>query len=703
MIKIEGLVKKFSNDNAIDGISVEIAPGRITGIVGPDGAGKTTLVRLIAGLLVPNEGNIEVFGLDSIKDTQAIREILAYMPQRFGLYADLTVMENLELYAEMRGLEKPQRKSRHEQLLEFTGLRPFTERLSGRLSGGMKQKLGLACSLIKTPKLLLLDEPGVGVDPISRRELWRMVRELLSDEVVVIWNTAYLDEAEACDDVVLLNSGKQLFHSPPGELRNRMENRGLHVRGLPENRRRKVLANLVREPAVLDGTIQGNALRIVLKPDVGLEGVNVQKISGEVTKIEIIPVKPRFEDGFIDILGGTGQGGAMLSKRAPKKPGDGSPAVLAKGLTKRFGSFTAVRDNSFEIKRGEIFGLLGPNGAGKSTTFKMLCGLLKPSEGEGFISGHNLGKAASKARSRLGYMAQKFSMYGDLTVRQNLNFFAGIYGLWGFAKRKAIDEMIEIFELERYSSQNAATLPLGFKQRLSLAAAIMHEPDVLFLDEPTSGGDPIYFENRHEAEEALVNGRVRGVLFIQGDFTKNFHASGGGEVQLITDGVETNTATILENYLTGILNNWGMQQVRERVIMTPPRVEIESRVLFNPGLESRNALIPGSIVMIMAIIGTLLTSLVVAREWERGTMEAMLATPIGPKDMIIGKLIPYYVLGITSTGCCVLVSVFLFGGPFRGSIWAMYLISTAFMLASLALGFLISSLTKNQYSPRRSR
>ena len=209
--------------------------------------------------------------------------------------------------------------------------------------------------------------------------------------------------------------------------------------------------------------------------------------------------------------------------------------------------------------------------------------------------------------------------------------------------------------------------------------------------------EPIYYDNRYDAEEALVNGRIRGVIVLQNDFTRRFHAIEGGDIQLITDGVETNTATILENYVSGIVNLWGMQQIRDRGIITPVRVNIQSRVLFNPELESRNALIPGSIVMIMAIIGTLLTSLVVAREWERGTMEAMLATPIGPMDMIAGKLIPYYVLGIVSTGACILISVFLFHVPFRGSVWAMFLISTAFLMASLALGFLISTITKNQY------
>lgn len=508
MISIENLIKKFGSDFAISGISAQLKPGCITGIVGPDGAGKTTLVRLIAGLLKPTEGRIEVFGLDSIRDTSAIREILGYMPQRFGLYEDLTVLENLELYAAMRGLKKAEQKDRFDQLMTFTGLQPFTARLSGRLSGGMKQKLGLACSLIKMPKLLLLDEPSVGVDPISRRELWRMVRELVANDVVVIWNTAYLDEAEACDDVLLLNVGKQLFHGQPAILTQQMEGRVVQLRGLAENQRRKVLSKLLQSDKTRDGTIQGSALRIVMEQGTHLDNIALAKISNDATSLHVVPVTPRFEDGFIDILGGAGKGASPLAKRNPKALGDGKPVVVAHGLTKRFGLFTAVQNNCFEIQRGEIFGLLGPNGAGKSTTFKMLCGLLKPTEGEGFIAGYNLRKAASQARSRLGYMAQKFSMYGDLTVRQNLNFFAGTYGLWGFAKQRAVNEMIDMFDLGHYRNINASTLPLGFKQRLSLAAALLHEPDVLFLDEPTSGVDPLTRREFWTHINALVEGEV---------------------------------------------------------------------------------------------------------------------------------------------------------------------------------------------------
>ena len=482
MIRIDRLTKTFSKGDrpAIDALVAEILPGRIVGIVGPDGAGKTTLVRLIAGLLKPTSGTIEVFGLDSVKGSSKIREILGYMPQRFGLYEELSVLENLHLYAEMRGLDKNERKDRFAELLHFTGLEPFTERLARNLSGGMKQKLGLACSLIKMPKLLLLDEPGVGVDPISRRELWKMVRELVSEDVAVVWNTAYLDEAGSCDEVLLMNEGKLLFSGKPSKLTEKLRGRVVQIRGIPLQERRRELTRRIQCPEIVDGVIQGSAIRLVLKAGTVL-----------ASESHAVSVAPRFEDGFIDILGGVPKGESVLTKRAMKKATDDKPVVVARGLTKRFGGFTAVKNNHFTIRRGEIYGLLGPNGAGKSTTFKMLCGLLKPTEGEGFIAGYNLLKSPSQARARFGYMAQKFSMYGDLTVRQNLMFFAGVYGLWGLAKRRVVNEMIEMFELGQYASTNSMLLPLGFKQRLSLAAALMHEPDVLFLDEPTSGVDPL--------------------------------------------------------------------------------------------------------------------------------------------------------------------------------------------------------------------
>jgi ABC-2 type transport system ATP-binding protein len=490
LVTLSSVAYRFSEKAppALEGVTASIPTGGVTGLVGPDGAGKTTLLRLMAGLLVPSEGTVTACGLDTVRQTQALRVVLGYMPQRFGLYEDLTVMENLRLYADLQNVTGSLRRQRFAELLAFTGLTDFGTRLAGRLSGGMKQKLGLACSLIKKPTLLLLDEPSVGVDPISRRELWRMVKALTRQAVTVVWSTAYLDEAEQCDRVLLLNQGRLLFAGPPADLTNEVRGRSFQIRGLPQIRRRAVLRELQDRPEVADGVVQGRALRVVLRRDPsGAE----RPAWADLPNTRWVPVPARFEDGFLSRLGSVPRGDSALARTFTPIPDDGTAVVEARGLTKRFGGFTAVHDNSFSIKRGEIFGLLGPNGAGKSTTFKMMCGLIKPTEGRGLVAGLDLRRAASQARARLGYMAQKFSLYGDLSVRQNLRFFSGAYGLAGRRQRATMDEMVQVFSLEAYLNVNARDLALGFKQRLALACAVMHRPEVLFLDEPTSGVDPL--------------------------------------------------------------------------------------------------------------------------------------------------------------------------------------------------------------------
>ncbi len=486
IVKAEGLTKRFGKAApALDGISAEIYPAAITGLVGPDGAGKTTLIRLMTALLDADQGSLNVLGFDPAKDARWIQASIGYMPQRFGLYEDLTVAENLHLYAELRALPAAERASVFAELLAFTDLGRFTNRPAGKLSGGMKQKLGLACALIRKPRLLLLDEPSVGVDPISRRELWRMVSRLKDEGVGVVWSTSYLDEAEACDHVLLLNQGKLLFQGPPQELTERTKGRVFRVTGV-DGRRRAVLAEALDEPEVIDGIIQGDSLRLVAKdaaiptlpPDAG-------------PRARLVPAPPRFEDSFIDALGGGPGGHSELAVSRPRIETRREAVISARGLTKRFGDFTAAAGISFEVSPGEIFGLLGPNGAGKSTTFRMLCGLLKPTEGEGRVAGIDLRHDTAGARGRLGYMAQKFSLYGDLSVGQNLSFFAGVYGLTGARKERQIHRMIEVFALGERLAMAAKELPLGFKQRLALACAVMHEPEAFFLDEPTSGIDPI--------------------------------------------------------------------------------------------------------------------------------------------------------------------------------------------------------------------
>lgn len=493
LITASGLVLRYGSSAslALDGISASIRPGRITGLVGPDGAGKTSLMRLLAGLMVASRGTLSVLGLDPASQSRELHARIGYMPQKFGLYEDLTVAENLRLYAEVRGLPGSERAATFERLLGFTGLAAFTTRLAGRLSGGMKQKLGLACAMIKRPELLLLDEPSVGVDPISRRELWRMVRELADDGIGVVWSTSYLDEAEACDEVLLLSAGKLLFSGKPTELTGRVQGRVLQVRGLSDlegGSRRAVLRRALGLPGVIDGVIQGRHVRLVLARDAAAPDLAAMR-AGQGA--ERVPVASRFEDAFLDILGGGPGGVSALAQAMTSKPPTEKSMVEARGLTKRFGEFTAASEVTFAIRQGEIFGLLGPNGAGKSTTFKMMCGLLKPTAGQALVDGLVLGKSKGAARERLGYMAQKFSLYGTLSVRQNLDFFSGVYGLEGAVRKRAVEGMIETFGLGPHLKASADELPLGFKQRLALACAVMHEPAVLFLDEPTSGVDPI--------------------------------------------------------------------------------------------------------------------------------------------------------------------------------------------------------------------
>lgn len=490
VIVLDALEKKFPalDRPAVASLSMAISSGAVTGLVGPDGAGKTTLLRMLAGLLTPSSGTLRVLDLDPLADESQLHAVLGYMPQKFGLYEDLTVMENLTLYADLRGIIGEQRRQTFARLLSFTDLTRFTARLAGKLSGGMKQKLGLACTLIGQPKVLLLDEPGVGVDPISRRELWRMVHELADEGMLILWSTSYLDEAEQCREVLLLNEGKLLYHGVPKDLTRTMAGRTF-LAATVAGTHRQLLQQALRQPQVSDGVIQGQSVRLILRKAadrdalcraLGLPADNLRDTD------------PRFEDAFIDLLGGGPAAKTKLMDTLPHVALNPSEVVIeARQLTKKFGDFAATSQVNFTVRRGEIFGLLGPNGAGKSTTFKMMCGLLVPTDGQAMVLGMDLKTDSGKARQRLGYMAQKFSLYSNLTVEQNLRFFSGIYGLSGQRQQRKIAAMSEAFDFKPIFHQTPEALPLGFKQRLALACSLMHEPDILFLDEPTSGVDPL--------------------------------------------------------------------------------------------------------------------------------------------------------------------------------------------------------------------
>lgn len=486
ILSVKDLTKEFSKQKALNNISFEIQPNKITGVVGPDGAGKTTLLRILSGLLTFEAKEVQLMGLDLESNIQIIQEQIGYMPQKFGLYEDLTVEENLRLFANLQSIPLENLQNRIDELLQFTSLYDFKNFLAKNLSGGMKQKLGLASALIKKPKILLLDEPGVGVDPISRKELWSMVENLTKENVTVLWSTAYLDEAELCDEVILLNEGDILFFGNPDILKNKMTDKVFNIVGDIKDKR-KTLQLALQYDFIKDGLILGNNIKIITDESKQLPPLEDIKASNCKYKKSI----PTFEDGFMNILKADFNGISKLAEQIEFIKTDEDNIIEVKNLTKKFGDFTATDNISFNIKKGQIFGFLGPNGAGKSTTFKMLCGLLKPTSGEATVLGYNFMESSLKARWKIGYMSQKFSLYSDISVYENLKFYAGIYGLIGEKKKIKINNMLEIFELSKYKNKQAKDLPLGFKQRLSLACAIMHDPAVLFLDEPTSGVDPV--------------------------------------------------------------------------------------------------------------------------------------------------------------------------------------------------------------------
>ena len=479
--------------HALDHVTAAVKRGIVTGLIGPDGAGKTTLMRLIAGLLTPNKGQIHVLGIDALSEPQHVQSVIGYMPQRFGLYEDLSVQENLDLYADLHALALVDRAPRYTELMRMTGLSPFTARLAGRLSGGMKQKLGLACVLVGSPPLLLLDEPTVGVDPVSRRELWAIIHRLVNDRsATVLLSTAYLDEAERCTEVILMHEGKLLGQDEPATFTQQLAGRTYHV--LTSGSAKRALQERANQvPGVIDAIVQGSAVRIVTERAIAPTAAQLASDGGR--DLKIIPAAPRFEDSFVSMLK-TSARSVLTSSSHPITASRhaaliGEEMIVVRHLSRRFGDFHAVRDVSFTVRRGEVFGLLGANGAGKSTTFRMLCGLLPASEGTMHVAGVDSRRAAAQARSRIGYMAQRFSLYGDLSTIENLHFFSRAYGLKGARRRERLQWALDEFELGPLADATSRDLPLGFKQRLALAVALMHEPDVLFLDEPTSGVDPL--------------------------------------------------------------------------------------------------------------------------------------------------------------------------------------------------------------------
>ena len=514
-VAVEDLIKRFGDLTAVDGLSLSVEPGEIFGLVGPDGAGKTTTLRILSGIMTPSSGSARVAGLDVMKEAQSVKDQLAYMSQRFGLYTDLTVEENISFYADLYGMPRKGRMKRIDEVLGFSYMRPFKKRRAGQLSGGMKQKLQLACALIHTPRVLLLDEPTNGVDPVSRRDFWRILYKLLGEGVSILVTTAYLDEAERCHRVGLLHHGKLHAVGTPVEVRGLVRGGILSVQS---PRAREINRLLTRSLDCEGVNVFGDHVHVVCSDFEETEKKTRRLLEKASLPFEDIREQPAsLEDVFVSVLGGDRDARAEsaaeppaallppISKRSQRNAGI---AVSVRDLTRRFGNFTAVDRVGFQVPDGEVFGFLGPNGAGKSTTIRMLCGLLAPSEGEGRVAGYDIRTQAEPIKEHIGYMSQKFSLYEDLTVEENIDFYGGIYGLSGksLADRKAW--AVHMAGLEDRTGSLTAVLSGGWKQRLAMACAVLHEPPILFLDEPTSGVDPL---SRRRFWELIYEMSDRGV------------------------------------------------------------------------------------------------------------------------------------------------------------------------------------------------
>ncbi len=453
-VVINNLSKRFGNLTAVNSLTLSVAQGELFGLVGSDGAGKSTTLRMLSGVMDASDGELLVLGCPGI-DLTPVQPDIGYMSQRFGLYPDLTVAENIRFYADLFGVDNVERKARTGRLLDFSGLAPFSGRQAGRLSGGMKQKLGLCCALIHKPELLLLDEPTNGVDPVSRRDFWKILTDLQAEGVTIVVATAYLDEAARCDRVGLLHNGHLIACGTPVEL-------------------------------------TGNGA-------ISLDDLVIGKIGGELS----IPLEKRGRGGPSHL-----QPEANIPRSTFLKGGGENLAVSLDHLTKRFGDFIAVDGVSLNVPRGQIFGFLGPNGAGKSTTIRMLCGILTPTSGSGRVAGFDIASQPELIKENIGYMSQRFSLYEDLTVEENIAFYAGVYRLPAAKRLERTEWVIRMAGLTERRGSLAGELSGGWRQRLALGCAILHEPPIVFLDEPTSGVDPLSRRKFWELIYSLAEGGV---------------------------------------------------------------------------------------------------------------------------------------------------------------------------------------------------
>ena len=498
VVRVSGFVKRYKQHHAVDGLDFTVNRGEIYGLIGPDGAGKSSVMKAIAGVLRYDGGSAEVFGtvVDSERSAERVKRRIGFLPQGLGLnlYPELSVDENIDFFAKLRLVPAAELRERKARLLAVTRLDRFRTRLMKQLSGGMKQKLGLICTLIHEPELAILDEPTTGVDPVSRRDFWAILAEWQSVKgMAALVSTAYMDEASRFHRLSFLSHGRVLASGTPADVQSLVPGLVVTFESTPQL---EAVARLKRRYAQVESL--GPSLHVFTpERDAEAAAEGIREALGHLPVTHLHASEPELEDVVVALLlkeqeGQAGMpGGSAQAARSGGMPQFDGPAVEAKKLVRDFGSFRAVDQVSFDIKQGEIFGLLGANGAGKTTVIKMLTGIMPPTGGEGRVAGADMRTASGAIKERIGYMSQAFSLYLDLTVMENIRLFADIYGLARRQAQQRMEWIVEMAGLRGYEDDRTGRLPMGVRQRLALGCALVHSPRVLFLDEPTSGVDPI--------------------------------------------------------------------------------------------------------------------------------------------------------------------------------------------------------------------